>query len=425
MKKLITTRQLIFILLISLCSLKVLFLPSLLVKEISRDSYLFFFIMLLLDFLVLLVFLLLSKKFPELSFYEIMQKFFGKVIAKIIMTLFCLFFLTKCWAVFQSNYIYLNENLHTSIQWYTFSIPLLIVVFYMSTFGVNAFARLIEIMFPVVLMGFLLSFFIGLFRADFTELLPICENGFFTNFSTIYRFSFWFGDYLIFIVFLGNIKPDKKFNLKIVISTLVGIVMMTVFMMIVFSVFSYSTVCHTNSISDIMQILPSSSDIGGFDWIIILIWDIGLFLYFTLNVLGAFYCIRQVLPKFNQQIIVCILLAIILGANLFSHFDIIHTVEIIKQYVSYFSIAMQYAFPILFLLFSFFNKSDKNAKNETGNFSSDPLGDKSKNKGEIYKGKLQPKIKQSDSIKQLVNIKSKVNSKIKFCITSKKKEQKC
>ena len=394
MKKLVTTRQLIFILLISLCTLKVLFLPSLLAKEIGRDSYLFLFIMLMLDFLVLLVFLFLFKRYPELSFYEIMQKFFGKIIAKIIMFLFCLFFLTKCWAVFQSNFIYLNENLHTTIKWYTFSIPLLIVIFYMSSFGVNAFVRLVEIMFPVVVLGFALSFFTGIFRADFTELLPICENGFFSYLPKMAKFSFWFGDYLIFIVFLGNVKPDKKFNLKVVISILVSIVFMTVYIMIVYGVFSYSTVCHTNCISDILQTLPSASDIGSFDWIIILIWDIALFMYLTLNVLGAFYSIRQVLPKFNQQILVTILLALILGANLLSHFDIIHTVENIKTYVSYFSGAMQYAFPLLFLFFSMFHKTEKGKNKQSSLLNQNQEDNKFDKRTNIIKLKKQSKLKK-------------------------------
>lgn len=367
--KLATTRQLIFTLIISMVTLKVLFLPSLLVKDLGRDCYLFFFIMLVIDFLVLLIFLFLYNKFPELSFYQIIQKFFGTVIAKIIMVLFCLFFLTKCWAVFQSNFIYLNENLHTTIKWYTFSIPLLVVVFYMSTFGVNAFLRLIEIMFPIIVAGFILSFVTGLFRADFTNLLPFCENGFFSYIPKISRFAFWFGDYLVFVVFLGNIKRSEKFNLKVIVSVIAAIVFISLFLVIVYSVFSYNTVCHTNSISDIIQIIPSSSDIGGFDWVMILIWDVSLFIYFTLNVLCSFYCFRQVIPKLNQRVLVCVLLVLILASNLITNFDIIHSVEIIKNYLVYFSAVIQYLLPIIFLIFGIFKKMvNKQNKPQLNNF---------------------------------------------------------
>ena len=362
--KLSTTRQLIFTLIISMVTLKVLFLPSLLVKELGRDCYLFLFLMLLIDFLVLLIFLFLYNKYPELSFYGIMQKFFGKVIAKIIMIIFCLFFLAKCWVVFQSNFVYLNENLHTSIKWYTFSIPLLIVVFYMSTFGVNAFLRLIEIMFPVIAFGFILAFVTGLFRADFSNILPVCENGFFNYIPKASKFAFWFGDYLVFIVFLGNIKRDKKINLKVTIPILVSIFLMSMFMLIVYSIFTYNTVSHTNSISDIMQVTPSSSDIGSFDWVIIIVWDACLFIYFTLNVLCSFYCFRQVVPKLNQRILAGALLILVLGSNLVTHFDIIHCVVICKNYLMYPSAIIQYLFPLVFLVFSFFNKSTDNKSKE-------------------------------------------------------------
>lgn len=357
--KLATTRQLTFALIISMITLKVLFLPSLLVKEIGRDCYIFLFIMLVVDFLVLLIFLYLFNRYPEMSFYEIMQKFFGTVIAKIIMILFCLFFLSKCWAVFQSNYVYLNENLHTTIKWYTFSIPLLVVIFYLSTFGVNAFLRLIEIMFPVIVGGFMLAFITGLFRADFSNVFPICENGFFSYMPKITQFTFWFGDYLVFIVFMGNTKQDKKLNLKVIVTVLAFIVLMSLFMLIVYSIFSYNTISHTNSISDIMQGTPSSSDIGSFDWIVIIIWDACLFIYLTLNVLCSFYCFRQVVPKLNQRILAGALLIIVLSSNLITHFDIIHSVEICKNYLMYSSAVLQYLLPILFLIFSLFNPNKK------------------------------------------------------------------
>lgn len=395
MKKLISTRQLIFILIISMLTLKVLFLPSLLVKDIGRDSYLFFFFMLILDFLVLLILLFLMHKFQDLSFYEILQKLFGTFFAKVILFLFFSFFVLKCWAIFQSNFVYLNENLHTSIKWFTFSLPLLVVVFYMSTFGVNAFARLIELMFPIIGMGFLLSLATGLTRADFSNLLPFLENGFVSHLPKIFHFSFWFGDYLILIVFFGNVKLDKKFNMKVTLSVLSAILFITFFIAVVYSVFSYNTLSHTNSISDILQVLPSISDLGGFDWVLILIWDVALFLYFTLNVLSAFYCFRQIFHNINQQVVAVGILAIILGSNLLTHFDIIHNIEIGQKYLLYFCMPVQYGLPLLFLIISLFIKNTKKIESVTTsskasnidnneNFKSSPINykDIAKNKGE-------------------------------------------
>ena len=73
--KLITVRQLIFIFIVSMVTLKVLYLPSLLSKDIGRDAYIFVLLFLLFDFVVLIFLLMLFNKYPNLSFFEIIEKF--------------------------------------------------------------------------------------------------------------------------------------------------------------------------------------------------------------------------------------------------------------------------------------------------------------------------------------------------------------
>ena len=133
--KLVSTRQLILILIISMVTLKVLFLPSLLAKDVGRDSYFFVLSMCLFDLAVLFMLLFVFYKNPDLSFIEILNKMFGKVIAKIIMFLFLLFFISKCCGIFQANFSYLNENLYSSLRWYTFAFPILITIFFIASFG--------------------------------------------------------------------------------------------------------------------------------------------------------------------------------------------------------------------------------------------------------------------------------------------------
>ena len=105
MKKLVSTRQLIFILIISLMALKFLYLPSLLAKEFANTSFIFVFIMLVLDFLVFLILLYLYNKNPNLSFFDLLKKIFGSVIARVIMFLLFIFFFLKCWGIFQKKYM--------------------------------------------------------------------------------------------------------------------------------------------------------------------------------------------------------------------------------------------------------------------------------------------------------------------------------
>lgn len=362
MKKLVTVRQLVLILIVSMLTLKVLYLPSLIAEDIGKDAYLFVFIFLMFDFIVLILLLCLFNKNPDLSFYEILKNIFGSFLSKIIMFVFFIFFFAKCWAVFQSNYSYLNENLYSSLNWLVFSVPILFVILYMSKFGVNSAARLAEIFVPIIIAGFLFSFFVGVAQADFTELLPFLERGFFPQFPKFFKYSFWFGDYIIFIVFFGNVKQEKKQNLKIILPILITIFLITFFIAVVFATFKNNAVCHSNAISDMFQVLATGSDIGNFDWVLILIWDMALFLFFMFNSLGAFYCFRQTFFKKCQLLSISIILLGVFLLNVFNSFDIHNSITFMQGSASYFIIFAQYILPIFIVIFSFILKRRKNAK---------------------------------------------------------------
>ena len=353
MKKLVSTRQIILILLISVLTLKVLYLPSLLANSVERDSYIFVFLMLLLDFLTLLVYLFIFNKNEDLTLSEILEMMFGKVICKIILFLLMLFFLLKTFGLFQANFSYLSENLYSSIKWHTFAFPFLIAIIFIINFGVNSIARLCEIFCPIIIVGFLISLFIGVFKADYSNLLPILENGFSNEIQGIVSFSFWFGDYLIFLFFLGEIKKDKKFNLKLLGILFITVLLITFFIATSYALFNYNSVCHTNTISDMLQVLPSTSDIGSFDWLLILIWDISLFLSICLSVYGAFYCFKKVFFKKFSILILSLLLLSILIPSIIINFDINTGINFVKQYASYFCLAVEFALPVLMLIFSF------------------------------------------------------------------------
>ena len=363
MKKMVQTRQVIFILILSLMTLKVLYLPSLLARDIGRDLYIYIFMMMVFDFVILLVFLFIESRHPDLTFYEILQKEFGSVIAKIIMLLFFVFFLMKCWGAFQTNYSFLNENLYTTtLDWLNFGLPIIIVAFYVARFGVNTIARVIEISMPIIIMGLLVSLFVGFFRVDFSSLLPFLEKGFFQGVPKIINYDFWFGDYLIYIVFIGNSKKQEKDNFKISLWIFVAIIVLCLFVATFYAVYDYNTVCHSNAISDMLQILPSTSDLGNFDWILILVWDTALFLYFSLSVLGALYCLKQIFNTNKEGVLIVVILSVVLFASILINFDVFGAIKIAKEYLKYFCIGVQYVLPLLIFGFSFLIKRRRDDK---------------------------------------------------------------
>lgn len=362
MKKVVSTRQLTIILIISLFALKVLLLPNLMARDMQRDIYIFLFLFCMLDFGILVVLLKLMQKYQDKTFFEIIKGVFGEHISRIIMLLLLLFFFAKCCGVFQSCYVYLNENLYTTYTWLTYALPILIILIMVLNNGIISFARMSEMCFVVILLGFILATFVGVIRADFTNLLPFMENGG-VKFASMPSFAFWFGDYLVLIPFFGKVKIEKGFFKKVTISILIAIVALTVFYMIAYARYSYNIISHTNSISDILQVQPSSSDIGNFDWVLILIWDICLVLYFAINLISASYCFQTTTFKLKQLYVSIILCSAILLVNFFLDFNIYIFVKLAQEKLLYYSIAIQYILPLV-LFFGVKIKNRKRRKNE-------------------------------------------------------------
>ena len=286
------------------------------------------------------------EKYKNKTFAEVLTLLFGKVVAKIIFFVFTLFFLLKCWAIFQSSFVFLNENLYSTYNWFTFAFPILATIVLCSMQGTNACARVVEVFFFIALSGATLALVVGVFRSDFSNLLPILED-FSGKASKLFSYSFWFGDYLCVILFFNNIKMDKKFFSKVLIVMFGFVLFATVFYAEVYATYSYGIVNHTNSISDILQFLPSSSDIGNFDWILILIWDIVLVLVLIVNLLCATYsfssCVRS-LPQVWLSIGACV---VIFALGFMFKFDIYSAVNLAENVLFAFSIAVQYVLPLL------------------------------------------------------------------------------
>lgn len=351
MTKTVTTRQLILILVLSVVTLKVLFLPNVLASNIGRDGYIMLLFLLLVDFLNLLILLYLLNKYRDMTFSQILSTLFGKAISKVILFLLALFFLSRCFVRFQTNFIYLNENLYTAFEWYIFAFPILICVIFCIKQGTKAYARLCEIFMPVVIFGFLVALVVGIFRADFTNALPFLENGLGFIMSS-HRYSVWFGDYFVLILFFGKIKMEQKFNVKVIVSLLITIVLIALFYAVFYFTYNYNSVCHINAISDIMQFLPSVSDIGSFDWILILIWDIALFLDFTLSVMLVNFLFCEVFNIHKYKIIVTIVsLIIIVAFNYAINFNIFLSMTIYRDYIFAFNILIQAGLPVLLFIF--------------------------------------------------------------------------
>ena len=279
----------ILILILSAVGLKFLFLPSIVSLVCKQNGYIAIFVGMLVDFLILGIFVYLLKKNPDLNFKQILEQIFGKAFSKIILILYALLFLVKAASSFQSHYLFLYESLYEELKWYVFTFCGMFVMFIVCTKRLRVFARLIEVIFFIVLFFIIISFALGATVADFSEIFPILENGI-KDVIGIKDFSIWFGDYIVMVILFGNVKISKNFSKKVFLLIALTIVLVSLSYMVYYCLYANTAIIQKNSIANIVEIIPYSSDFGRVSWIIVLLWLFALFSEACLMIYCAMTC---------------------------------------------------------------------------------------------------------------------------------------
>ena len=357
--KRVSSRQLRFVLMLSVITLKLLFLPSLLYQDCKNSAWIASLIFFAIEILFLFIFLSISIKFPDMTFQYMLERMFGKVISKVFLFLYIIFFLFKAYLTFHGNFIFLSKNFYDNLNWFIYAIPLLYVAGYVVFSGVKSVVRMAEIFFPIAIFAAAIAIILGLFDVDLTNALPIFDGGVVENLLPVYKYGLWFGDSIVFLIFMGNVKYEKYERLKVILYVMGICLFVALFIFLFVSMFSNNAVNHKNAISDIVQILPSNSDLGGFGWVLILIWDMALFVYFSILLYAANDLLRSVFYKKFTWVTILIVCGLVLGLNLIVGLDVQKMISFATEIAVFPVLIMQYVVPTLFLVFLFRLKERK------------------------------------------------------------------
>ena len=357
--KRVSSRQLRFVLLLSVVTLKLLFLPSLLYQQCKNSAWVAALCFFTIEIIFLSSFLTISIKNPDMTFYNMLDKMFGKVIAKIFVFIYFVYFLFKAYLTFHGNFIFLSKNFYDNLEWYIYAIPLLFVAGYVAYSGIKSVVRMAEIFFPIIIFSAVIAVLWGLFDVDLTNTLPIFDGGFAETILPINKYVMWFGDSIVFLIFMGNVQYEKKSRLKIILSVLGVCLFVSFFILLFISMFGNNAVNHKNAISDVVQILPTNSDLGGFGWILTLIWDMALFVYFSILIFATNDLFRNVFYKKYSWITIVIISCLVLGLTMLIGFDVQKMIDFVTTFCVYPALIIQYVIPTIFLIFLFRLKERK------------------------------------------------------------------
>lgn len=290
MEKTISTNQTGLIYCIFTIALKLSALPSLMFSYAGNDSYVACLIALIIDMLATLIVIGIIIKHPDKSFKQLITETFGKIISVVIHSLLVIYFLAKCVLVLQELHDYFIATLFEELNPVYFLIVLGLIILYATFRNYRVIGRTIELVFWPTMFALFFTLLFPIEDMQIEKLLPIFEQGPYPIYKAISRTTFAFGDYMIFIPLMSNIKIVKNSKKTLTLYTLGTVGFIFSFFVIFVGCFGKYAISQTLALGELPLHNTTPETIGKLEWLTISIWTIIL----LINAIILAHTCRQV-----------------------------------------------------------------------------------------------------------------------------------
>ena len=352
--KQLSARQTAIILSVSIISLKFIIFPAIITQGSQNNAYITVIFSLLFDLLFFLIILGVMKKYPYLTFFEILQNGLGKILSKIIIGVLAVYFFLKLIISIKEMHNYLYELLFESFSWYYFIFPTIALIVYITFCGVRGFGRSLEFMFPILAVFTIITILMPLNTIEFDNILPFLPDGLLPVLGSTVKTNFAFGDYFVLLILMGKLKYEKKTTKKIVKWILITDLFVVLFFVLFICVLGNLTVNESLAVNDIPLYANISSINGRLEWASTIVWSIVLVFQSSILMYCCSECVNYSLSFINKKInmvIICIALYAILR-YLYLSLAMALNFILSKPFVI-FTISVQIALPIIFIIAMF------------------------------------------------------------------------
>ncbi len=345
MKYELKTRQVCLFFIAFMPITKLFMVPSVMAGYANEDMWISALISCLLDIGTLCA-LIYACKLADAPFFTILERSFGKTVSKIIMAIYFIFFTLKAFLPINEQKDYVEFTLYTLLSTTFYFFPFFIICFYFCTKKLRAVGRVAEICWLFSLIGFIVLITLSFSNADFTAILPLGANGFSNIFKGTMHSLPWFGDSVYLMFFLGEFAYHKKDGIKILGSYLLGVLMILIFMVIFYCIFTSIAHRQRFALTEISKYTTVINNTGRFDYLGILmillssIFSISMPLFFGSRILNYIFNFKK------RWITPLITVGIQLLTSIFFS-EFLSTMEtIVTDYCIYGFIVMQNLLPI-------------------------------------------------------------------------------
>ncbi|MEH6939353.1 GerAB/ArcD/ProY family transporter [Bacillus sp. JJ664] len=296
----ISTYQVVMFLANFILGAGILTLPRTLTEKVGTpDAWIGIILSGLFIILIAILIVRLCKKFPNETFYQFSQKLVGKWVGIIISLIIIIYYI--CLSAFEvrsmaeTTMLYLLQGTPT----WAVMMPFLWIGLYLVIGGINSIARMLEIIFPITVLCFLLVIFLGIGIFEIDNLRPVLGMGIKPVLKGLTTTSLSFAGFEIMLVIFMFMKEKKNASKAAIFGIGIPLVFYTITVISVVGSFSVSGV-----VSQTWPVLTfvRSYEITGlfferFDSILLVIWIMQIFATFIVSFFAAAIGMAQIFNK--------------------------------------------------------------------------------------------------------------------------------
>ena len=342
----ITTNQYILIAVFCILTSKLMTMPAVVFEFAQKDAIFSIALNVIIDVCIVLCITALIKKYPNITFFELLKQKIKRAGAIIVGTIICAFLLLKGIFLLQETISFFTLALYENTNFLMLFIPALLCIMYISYKGLSAIGRSIDIYWIFVFFALVILFVISVMQVDATANLPYFENGIKPIISGSMHSLFYVGNGIVLLLFMGKVEQKPK----LVRYTSMLCIFMGFFVIansfIFLCLFKDFVPYCTFAVSHLSQYNPFVTELGHVGWLSIIESTINLIFMTSIY----YYAVRQyvqLLNIHNKFVTTIIVGALYVVVMLLYGFDLYRLLNFVKYYAYWYNIIL---IPLVFVV---------------------------------------------------------------------------
>lgn len=334
MEKKITTNQASLILVIFTVSLKLSVLPALTCDYAGKSAYVVSFLALFVDFLFTLSIILIIRKIPEKSFFELVKSTVSKPVAIIIYIFLFFYFFSKLIITLLELHDYYLVTIFEKIDPIYFIITLAFLMLFLLNKNFRTIGRLIEVCFWPLAIGIAFTLIYPIEDLELVNLFPIFEDGFYPIYHGLFRTTVAYGDFMILFMLMGKISYSKKPVKKILLYFSNIMFFILNFYIIFVGTFEATSVNQSLALAELPLHNPSPTTIGRLEWLTIIMWTAILLIQMAIIGNCCCNCIQEIFGVSDKKYSAYVTVALLIVAYIPSYLKLDNCVQMLTDGIS-------------------------------------------------------------------------------------------